>query len=119
MKYMHACFDVNIRNIGFICCYKPTFILLYIVNDITTSPSNRIRSCDQPILYAKHLSKYLHGNPAYSFLDTDVIPENIVILIKQCCDGRSCNKYVDLNVLVSVDGKPEKFIITECKTCSK
>ena len=91
----------------------------FIVNDITTSPSNRIRSCDQPILYAKHLSKYLHGNPAYSFLDTDVIPENIVILIKQCCDGRSCNKYVDLNVLVSVNGKPEKFIITECKTCSK
>ena len=91
----------------------------FIVNDITTSPSNRIRSCDQPILYAKHLSKYLHGNPAYSFLDTDVIPENIVILIKQCCDGWSCNKYVDLNVLVSVDGKPEKFIITECKTCSK
>ena len=91
----------------------------FIVNDITTSTSCRIQRCDQPILNATNLSKYLHGNPTYDFLDTDYIPKNTMILIKECFCGWKCNMKRQFTAMVSVNGKSREVTIYECSKCSK
>ena len=93
----------------------------FTVNDITTSPSNRTRSCDKPILYAKNLGKHLHENPRYGVLDSDVIKDsqNTMILLKGCFCGRKCIVTQSVTVMFSVNGKLEKVEINECSKCSK
>ena len=93
----------------------------FIVNDITASPSDRIQSCDKPILKATNLSKYLHGNPVYSLLDSNDIKDsqNKMILLRECFCGRECIAKQSITVMVIVDGKQKEYKIYECSKCSK
>ena len=93
----------------------------FIVNDITASPSDRIQSCDKPMLKATNLSIYLHGNPVYSLLDSNDIKDsqNKMISLKECFCGWKCIATQSVTVMFSVNGTSKKVEINECSKCSK